>query len=97
MMVADDKIAEPRQTGVPVSSRFLVLLLLGLTLTIIGMAIVLVAAGISESSVSFGGVIFIGPFPILIGVGPDWHYLLAIGIAIAILSMVLFVIMRRRF
>ena len=51
---------------------------------------------LSGDSASFGGVIFIGPFPIVFGAGPDAVWLVAIAITIAVVSIVVFLTMRRR-
>jgi uncharacterized membrane protein len=65
-------------------------------LVIVGITVVLVATVLSGGSASFGGVIFIGPFPIVIGAGPDAVWLVSIGIVLAVLSLIVFMIMRRR-
>jgi uncharacterized membrane protein len=44
----------------------------------------------------FGGVIFIGPFPIVFGYGPDAALLIAISLVLAVLSLVVFWVMSRR-
>jgi len=79
------------------SSRLFGLLMLGFILVFIGV-IVLMATTIMNSggSSSVGGVVFIGPIPIVFGAGPnsDWLILTSIVIAVAILS--LFFIFYRR-
>ena len=64
----------------------------GLRLFLIGfltlfVGIILIAAGNMQQSnieTSFGGVIFIGPIPIVFGQGPQSPFLLIIGLMIAI-------------
>jgi uncharacterized membrane protein len=83
--------------GVAVSSRLFGLVVLGLILVFVGVAVIVAAsvfAGGGSSSV--GGVIFIGPFPIVFGAGPDAIWLVALGIVLAIVSIVLFLVMNRR-
>jgi uncharacterized membrane protein len=46
--------------------------------------------------VSGGAVIFIGPFPIVIGAGPDATLLVLVGIVLAVLSVVVFFVLRRK-
>jgi uncharacterized membrane protein len=65
-------------------------------LVIVGIVVVLIATVLSGGSASFAGVIFIGPFPIVIGAGPDAVWLVSIGIVLAVLSVIVFIIMRRR-
>jgi uncharacterized membrane protein len=72
------------------------LLILGSAFLIVGVIIVLATAVFNSGSTSFGGVIFIGPFPIVFGAGPDAAWLIAIGIVLAVLSIIFFMIMRRR-
>ena len=92
---ADEK-SENDDEGVMVSNRFFMLLILGFAFVIVGIIIILATAVFNSGSTSFGGVIFIGPFPIVFGAGPDTAWLITIGIVLAILSIIVFVIMRRR-
>jgi uncharacterized protein (TIGR00304 family) len=47
-------------------------------------------------SVSGGGIILIGPIPIVFGAGPDFLTLLPIAVAITIMAVVLFLLFSRR-
>lgn len=69
---------------------------MGLAVVIAGIILVIVASAFGSGSASVGGVIFIGPFPIVFGVGPDATWLIALSIIIAVLMFVLFLVMRRR-
>ncbi len=89
-------MAEDNDNGASVPRRFMMFLFLGFILVIAGMIVILVAATFGGGEASFSGVIFVGPFPIVIGAGPDWPWLAIIGIAIATLSIVIFFITRRR-
>jgi len=73
------------------------LLFLGGFLFVAVGAIVLTAATLlsTGSQGSFGVVIFIGPFPIVIGGGPDAQWLILVAIILAVMSLVLFLIFRR--
>lgn len=82
--------------GSNVSSKLLALLILGCAIVIIGIIIVAVGATLGNGSASVGGVIFIGPFPIVFGAGPDAMWLIAISIAISVVIIVIFMLMRRR-
>jgi uncharacterized membrane protein len=97
MESVDEESQESGEEGVTVSSRFFLLLVLGFVLVFVGIIIVLVAALLSgNSSASVGAVIFIGPFPIVIGAGPDAGLLIVIGVVLAVLSVVVFLVMNRR-
>jgi uncharacterized membrane protein len=78
-------------------SRFFLLLIMGFVLVFVGIAVILVAAVLSSGgSASAGVVIFIGPFPIVIGAGPDVTWIVLFSIILAVLSIVVFLVMNRR-
>ncbi len=70
--------------------------LAGFAIIIVGVVLIAIAALLSNSSGSVGGIIFIGPFPIVFGAGPDAVWLIATSIAIAVLMIVLLYVLRRR-
>jgi len=88
--------SEGGDEGIQVSSGFFLLLMIGFGVVVIGIVLVLAAALLGGGSGSVGGVIFIGPFPIVFGAGPDAMWLIAISIAISVVMIVIFVLMRRR-
>jgi uncharacterized membrane protein len=72
-------------------------LILGFVLVFVGIIVVLVAAVLyGGGSANFGGIIFIGPFPIVIGAGPDATLMVLFGIILAVLSVIMFIVMSRR-
>jgi len=87
---------QDEDAGIEVSSRLFGFLILGVALIFIGVAVLVVVSSVLGGSGSVGVVIFIGPFPIVFGKGPDAIWLILIGIIIAVLSIVLFLIMNRR-
>jgi uncharacterized membrane protein len=96
MRNADEETGETAE-GVNVSSRFFLLLMLGFVLVFVGIVVILIAAVLhSGGSASAGAVIFIGPFPIVIGAVPDVIWIVLFSIIIAILSVVVFLVMNRR-
>jgi uncharacterized membrane protein len=97
LMSADEENREAVEEGVTVSSRFLLLLFLGFVLVVVGVAVILVASVLDGGgSVSGGAVIFIGPFPIVIGAGPDVTWTVLFSIILAILSIVAFLVINRK-
>ncbi|MGQ9551675.1 MAG: TIGR00304 family membrane protein [Candidatus Bathycorpusculaceae bacterium] len=77
--------------------NFLALFILGFFILFVGVIILMAAAIIyGGGSANFGAVIFIGPFPIVIGAGPQATWMVLFGIILAVLSVLMFVIMRRR-
>jgi len=87
---------ETEDEGIAVSSRFLAFLVLGIVLVLIGIVVLVIVSVVFTSSASVGGVIFIGPFPIVFGAGPNAAWLIIIGIILAVLSIVVFLVMYRR-
>ena len=87
---------ETQDEGITVSSRMFGFLILGVALVLIGIAVLVIVSVVFSSSTSVGVVIFIGPFPIVFGAGPNASWLIIIGIILAALSVVLFLVMNRR-
>jgi uncharacterized membrane protein len=92
-MLSDE---ESEHEGTEVFSRLLGFLLLGITLVIIGIAILVGASVVLGGSGSVGGVVLIGPLPIVFGAGPEADWLIAISIILTFTSVVLFLVMNRR-
>jgi uncharacterized membrane protein len=95
MMIADEKSRETAEEGVTVSSRLFLFLVF--VLVFVGIIVILIAAVLyGGGSASAGAVIFIGPFPIVIGAGPDVTLIVLFSIILAVLSVVVFLVMNRR-
>ena len=89
-------LIEDRQDGTAVSGRGFGLLLLGITLVFLGILVIVVTALALGGSGSVGGVILIGPIPIVFGAGSEAGWLIAVGVALTIISIVLFLVLNRR-
>ena len=87
---------ETEEEGISVSSRLLGFLLLGIILVFVGIAVLVVASLVFGGSGSVGGVILIGPIPIVFGAGPDAGLLIAISIILTVISIIFFLVMNRR-
>jgi uncharacterized membrane protein len=92
--MSSDEEAEDESVGI--SSRLLVFLLLGITLVFVGIAVLVVASLVLGGSGSVGGVILIGPIPIVFGAGPDAGWLIAISAILTVVSVVLFLVFNKR-
>lgn len=92
-MLGDEKVEDE---GIGMSSRLLGFLLLGITLVFVGIAVLVVASVVLGGFGSVGGVILIGPIPIVFGAGPDATWLIAISIILTVVSILLFLLMNRR-
>ena len=88
---------ETDDEGITVSSRLFGFLILGIALVFVGIVVLVVASLVLGRSGSVGVVVFIGPFPIVFGAGPSVGWLILIGIILAVLSVVFFWVMSRRF
>jgi uncharacterized membrane protein len=85
------------EEGGTVSSRLFLFVILGFVMVFVGVLVIVVASVLfGGGSASVGAVIFIGPFPIVIGAGPDLNLLIVVGVVLAILSVVVFVVLNRR-
>jgi uncharacterized membrane protein len=97
LRIADEKSQETAEEGITVSSRLFLFLILGFVLVFIGIIVILIATVLyGGGSASAGAVIFIGPFPIVIGAGSDVTWIVLFSIILAVLSVVVFLIMNRR-
>ncbi len=94
---SDEKPQGTAEEGITVSSKFFLLLILGVILVFVGIIVVFVSAVLNGGgSANVGAVIFIGPFPILVGAGADVNLMLLVGVVLAVLSIVVFLVMNRR-
>ena len=87
---------EDEEDGVSISGRLLGFLLLGIALVFVGIAVLVVATLVLGGSGSVGGIILIGPIPIVFGSGPDAGWLIAISLILTVACIVLFLIMNKR-
>jgi uncharacterized membrane protein len=87
---------ETENEGIGLSGWLLGFLLLGITLVFVGIAVLVVASLVLGGSGSVGGVILIGPLPIVFGAGPDAGLLIAVSIILTVISIIFFLIMNRR-
>lgn len=78
-----------------VSNRLFRILIIGCSLIFVGI-IILALALVQNGSGSFGGVIFIGPIPIVFGAGPEANWLIIISIIISAVMVIGFIIFNKR-
>lgn len=73
------------------------LMILGFALSLIGFILVAISSyQLPDSSTSTAIVIFIGPIPIILGKGPHWPELIAIGLFVIALMVLIFAFLRSR-
>ncbi|MCW4002848.1 MAG: DUF131 domain-containing protein [Candidatus Bathyarchaeota archaeon] len=78
------------------SNRLFVFLLLGVALVFIGIIVLVVVSSALGGSGSVGGVILIGPIPIIFGSGPNASWLIIISVILTVISLILFFVLNRR-
>lgn len=76
---------------------FWTLLVSGFLVILIGIIVLAVASSYDHNgSAGFGAVVFIGPFPIIVGAGPDAVWMVLFGTIIAVLSIITFLLTYRK-
>lgn len=75
---------------------FLALFFIGFFIILAGIIFLFIAALSSEGSISFGGFVLIGPFPIVFGGGPGAPWLVLFAIILGVLSLIMFFIIRKK-
>jgi uncharacterized membrane protein len=95
-MVVCGKIAK-RANGEPDRPRkFLILFIAGFFMIFLGVMLLVAAALLSNGSVNFGALIFVGPLPLVVGVGPEVTWMVLFAIILAVLSIIMFLILLRK-
>jgi uncharacterized membrane protein len=87
---------EAEDEGIGLSGRLLGFLLLGVALVFVGIAVIVVVSVVLGGSGSLGGIILVGPIPIVFGAGPDAGWLIVISIILTAISVISFLILDRR-
>ena len=91
-----EKIAKCASKELNMFQKLLLLFIIGSFMIFVGVILLMVAAVLyGKSSVSFGGLIFIGPFPIVVGAGSEATWIVLFAIVLAVLSVIMFLIIRR--
>ena len=97
MRSVEDNSREAVEDDKVLSCRLFLLLISGFVLVFIGIVVIWVASVFyGGGSVSGGVVIFIGPFPIVVGAGPDVSVIILVSVILAVLSVVVFLVMNRK-
>lgn len=92
--MTEEKDSETEQTGR--FEGFLILFFIGFFIIFAGVLFLVAAALFSGETANIGGVIFIGPIPIVFGAGPEAHWLVLFAIILAVLSIIMFFILRKK-
>ncbi len=75
-----------------------ILFIAGIGMIILGVFMMIATSHLNSQNGSFSGgtIILIGPFPIIIGTGPNSFLLVLAAIILSIISLITFIIIRRR-
>ena len=92
-MLSDGKAEDE---GIGLNGRLLGFLLLGVALVFVGFAVIIVVSVVLGGSGSVGGIILVGPIPIVFGAGPDAGWLIVISTVLTAMSIILFLILNKR-
>ena len=76
--------------------KLLILFVVGFAMIFMGIMIFMVAAWLSKGSANFGVLIFVGPIPIVVGAGPEASWMVLFALIIAVLSIMMFLVLRRK-
>ena len=94
-MAIDEEFSESANDKSSTFQKSLMLFIIGFFVIFAGIIILIAAAVLSNGSANFGAVIFIGPFPIVVGTGPEATWMVLFAVILAIFSIITFVILRR--
>lgn len=94
-MAICEKLSKYVREQSSVFQKFFLLFIIGFFLIFVGIIILMVAAVLSDGSANFGAFIFIGPFPIVVGAGPEAPLMVLFVIILAVLSIIMFLVLRR--
>jgi len=90
-----EKLSKRASEQSSVFQKFFLLFIIGFFLIFMGIIILIVAAVISGGSANFGAFVFIGPFPIVVGAGPEAPWMILLAIILAVLSFIMFLVLSR--
>jgi len=90
------KIAEQPITESNKPQKYLILFIIGFFIILLGIIILMVATMLyGKGSENFGAVIFIWPVPIVFGAGQQATWMILFAVILAVLSIIMFLIMRK--
>ena len=96
MFESSDELDENVEEDHKMPRWLFTLFLAGFILALVGVVIAVVASLLGGGLVSGGVVVFIGPIPIVLGAGPGATWLVLTGVILTVLSVILFVVERRK-
>lgn len=96
-MITNKKNATQTSRKSSGSQKVFILFLAGLFTALAGLLILITATALyGGCSANFGGVIFIGPIPIVVGIGSDPIWTVLLAVILTVLSAILFLVPHRK-
>ncbi len=93
---SSEEESQASEEGTALPGWLFTLYLAGFLFVLVGFAVILAASFLNGGAISGVVVIFIGPFPIIFGMGSSATWLVLVGIILGAFSIILFVIMRKK-
>ncbi|MGQ9545482.1 MAG: hypothetical protein ACUVQX_06820 [Candidatus Bathycorpusculaceae bacterium] len=95
-MTSEEKVTEDASVNLNRQQKFLMLVIIGFFIIFVGIIILIIAALVyGEGSANFVGIISIWFIPLVFGFGPESEWIVMFAIIIAVLSILMFLILRR--
>jgi len=94
-MVIHEKLSKCTSEQPSAFQKFFLLFIIGFFLISMGIIILMIATVLSDGSANLGAFLFIGPFPIVVGAGPEVPWMILFAIILAVLSIIMFLVLRR--
>ena len=96
-MITHRKNVTQASRGSAGSRKLFILFLAGLFTVLAGLLVLITASVFYGSrSSNFGGAIFIGPIPIVVGIGSDPIWTVLLAVILTVLSAILFLVPHRK-
>jgi uncharacterized membrane protein len=95
-MAICEKLSKYASEQSSVFQKFFLLFIIGFFLIFVGIIILIIAAVLSDGSANFSAFIFIGPFPIVVGAGPEAPLMVLFVIILAVLSIIMFLVLTKQ-
>ena len=94
-MIKCEKFSNHTNDNSSTFQKSIILFIIGFFIIFVGIIILMVATVLSNGSANFGAFIFIGLFPIVVGAGPEAPLMILFAIILAVLSIIMFLVLRR--
>jgi uncharacterized membrane protein len=95
-MAIREKLSKYASEQSSVLQKSFLLFIIGFFVILVGIIILMVAAVLSGGSANSGAFIFIGPFPIVVGAGPEAPLMVLLVVILTVLSVIMFLVLTKQ-